>query len=232
MRPITAAVVIAAGVAGTAAFASTASAQEAPYMARRVPAPANALEIKLDTGYTQGFGMVAPGRGLPSVAGPGIAFGLNIDHRATEYVSYGIEASYQEFSNEANTAARGVAGNVGITWHGDPLLRGDPWARLGVGYRLLWEVDPTAAVGTTVLRHGFELASLKIGYDLRLGQDVAIAPVVGADVNLFLWEMPSGGTNHALATAQAATFVYAGLQGRFDLGGQRVVGARETTARR
>lgn len=63
------------------------------------------------------------------------------------------------------------------------------------------------------MRHGFELASAKVGYDVRLTEDFAFAPIVGADLNLFLWEGPA-----ATGSAEGATFVYAGVQGRFDFG--------------
>jgi peptidoglycan-associated lipoprotein len=100
-------------------------------------------------------------------------------------------------------------------------LRGDPWLRLGTGYRLLWETNPSGAQGITVMRHGFELLAAKVGYDVRVSEDVAIAPVIGADLNVFVWEDPSNGSSRAMSNAQVGTFVYAGLQGRFDLGGTR-----------
>jgi peptidoglycan-associated lipoprotein len=109
-----------------------------------------------------------------------------------------------------------------VTYHFDPVLRGDPWLRLGTGYRMLWENDPVgSAAGTSVMRHGFEALALKIGYDVRVSEDVAIAPVIGADLDVFLWQDSSVGGGQALSTAQVGSFVYAGLQGRFDMGGTR-----------
>lgn len=75
--------------------------------------------------------------------------------------------------------------------------------------------------GQTSMRHGFELASAKVGYDFRVSEDLALAPVVGADLNMFLWQTDNNTTSIALSKAQVATFVYAGLQGRFDIGGTR-----------
>jgi len=200
-----------------------AKAQEArsSYFDRPVPVPSEALELKLGTAYAQGFGMLAPGRSLPDVAGAGLALHLDADYRVLPKWSLGVEAQYQQFSSEQNTSARGFAASLGATYHFSPELRGDPWLRLGTGYRLLWENDPSGAPGSSVLRHGFELATAKLGYDVRISPDVAIAPVIGADVNLFLWQDPSNGPNTALSTAQVGTFVFAGLQGRFDVGGKR-----------
>jgi hypothetical protein len=214
-------------------LASTAGAQEAPYLEQPLRAPSQAFELRLGTGYTQGFGNVAPGRTLPDVSGAGIAGDLSLDARTSPNFSFGIDGQYQEFTSQQNTASRGLAGTIGGTVHFAPYAKGDPWARLGTGYRMLWEVDPSAGPAATnngsVLRHGFDLASLKLGYDVRVSEDVAIAPIIAGDVNMFLWEVPSGGTNHALSSAQIGSFVYGGLLGRFDIGGQRTVPAATTT---
>jgi outer membrane protein OmpA-like peptidoglycan-associated protein len=210
--------------AALATVCSSAYAQERTesYLAQHLRAPSDALELRVGTGYTQGFGTVAPGRTLDDVAGAGIGVSVDVDYRLSRPWSIGVEGQYQEFTNEQNSSARGLAANLGVTYHFAPVLRGDPWLRVGTGYRLLWENDPTGApAGLTVLRHGFELLTAKVGYDVRVSEDVALAPVIGADLNLFVWEDPSNGSNQALATAEVGTFVYAGLQGRFDLGGNR-----------
>jgi hypothetical protein len=190
---------------------------EAPPWQGPMPAPSNAFELKLGTGYTQGFGNIAPGRGINSVAGAGIGFSLDLDYRATPLVSAGLEAQYQEFTTENNTGSRGLAGSIGATIHGAPDQRGDPWLRLGTGYRLLWDVNHTGPFGqlnTTNLFHGFDIVTAKVGYDFRPSPDVALAPVVGADLQTFVWENAT-----PLSTAQLGTFIYAGLQGRFNAGG-------------
>jgi outer membrane protein OmpA-like peptidoglycan-associated protein len=205
------------------AFSTTARAQERSdsYLAQHVRAPREALELKVGAGYTEGFGMIAPGRTFADVTGAGIGVSADIDYRLSHPWSLGVEGQYQEFSKEQNSSARGLAANLGVTHHFDPVLRGDPWLRLGTGYRLLWENNPSGAQGITVMRHGFELLAGKVGYDVRVSEDVAIAPVIGADLNVFVWEDPSNGSTSAMSKAQVGTFVYAGLQGRFDLGGTR-----------
>jgi hypothetical protein len=52
-----------------------------------------------------------------------------------------------------------------------------------------------------------------------LSPDTAIAPVIGADVNVFFWRSIQDGSTFTLSPAQWNSFIYAGLQGRFDLGG-------------
>src|SRR4051812_12716490 len=172
--------------------------QTGPSLTAPVAAPENALELKLGTGYTQGFGNLAPGRAMPRVAGAGLGGSLDIDYRMSRRWSLGVEGQYQEFSSHDNTGARGLAGNIGATYHFSPIRRGDPFVRLGTGYRMLWETKPGFVEGQTTMRHGFELASAKIGYDFRVSEDVAIAPVIGADVNLFLWENQNNTVNRDL----------------------------------
>jgi outer membrane protein OmpA-like peptidoglycan-associated protein len=209
---------------GSAAWSSAASAQESggSYLEQRVPPPSDAFELKVGTGYTQGLGNIAPGRTIRDVAGAGIGVSVDADYRLNPLWSLGVEGQYQEFTAERNSGARGFAGNVGATYHFAPVFRGDPWLRLGTGYRLLWENDPVGATaGISVLRHGFDWLTAKVGYDVRVSEDVALAPVIGADFNTFFWEEPSNGDNHVLSSAQIGTFLYAGLQGRFDIGGKR-----------
>jgi hypothetical protein len=205
-----------AALAATAASAARpAEAQETVRWERELPAPTNALELKVGGGYTQGFGTLFPGVGIPNVAGAGVGVAADIDYRQTPHWSWGLQGEYQEFASELNTGARGLVGNLGVTYHASPYTTGDPWLRLGGGYRMLWSVDPPGA--PTTMFHGFEIAKLTVGYDIRLAGGVALAPVVGADVNVFVWETAAGRTA-ALGPAQWGSFVFAGMQGRFDAG--------------
>ena len=187
------------------------------YYKGALPAPQEAFELRVASGYTQGFGNIVPNRTIHSVAGAGIGAGADIDYRLSPHFSFGVSGQYQQFLAENNSASRGVVGNLGFTVHGAPYMRGDPWMRLGAGYRLLWDVNPVGG-GPTVLTHGFELGALTLGYDLRLSEGVAIAPTIGADISMFVWSRADGVTA-ALSTVQLGTFVFAGLQGRFDAGG-------------
>lgn len=212
-----------AALAFAVASGATARAQERnePYLAQHLRAPSDALELTIGTGYTRGVGTLAPNRDMRNVMGSGIGASVQVDYRLSPPWSIGIEGQYQEFGAEQNSAVRGFAGNFGVTYHFMPTVRGDAWARLGTGYRLLWEYDPPGLQGQQVMRHGFDLVTAKVGYDVRVSEDVAIAPVVGADVNTFIYEMPSDGRNEAMSSAQTAVFFWAGLQGRFDIGGSR-----------
>ncbi len=196
---------------------STAHAQEARYLQQSVPAPSNALELRVGTGYTQGFGNILPGQGLSRVAGPGVGVDVGVANRVSQHWSYGVEGEYQEFASGLNAAARGVTLGIGATDHLNPTLRGDPFVRVGGGYRMLWSVNPPGAPTTTI--HGLELAKGTFGYDVRVSPDIAISPQVGAGLDMFVFQNTSG-VNRGLFP-QVAAFVFAGFGGRFDLGGTR-----------
>ena len=197
-----------------AAWGASANAQEAPRWQQTLPAPNNAFELKLGVGYTQGIGNIAPGIPIIDKAGAGIGFGLDLDYRVSPLASIGVESQYQEFTTENNTGSRGLDFNLGVTVHGRPLTHADPFFRLGTGYRMLWDVNPISAPNSSNVYHGFDLLTAKLGYDLRVSRDVAFAPVIGADLQTFVWENTS-----TLTTVQWGTFLYGGLQGRFDAGG-------------
>ena len=135
--------------------------------------------------------------------------------------SFGVDGQYQQLSSRDNTSARGFMTNLGATYHFEGTHRDDPWIRLGTGYRFVWENQPSGATDTSIARHGFELAALKLGYEMRVSEDVGIAPVLGADLDMFLWESPSNGPGRVLSSAEFGTFVFVGLEGRLDFGGTR-----------
>lgn len=202
--------------AAGALFGSTALAQE-EVQSVNLEAPSNTLELRIGTGYTQGFGPLNSSQSIQSVAGPGVGIDGAVDYRFDPRWSIGLEGEYQEFApnTSATTAARGVLGNVGFTYHASPFVRGDPFLRIGTGYRLLWDVEPVGGA-PTALMHGFELATAAIGYDFRSSPGIAIAPVVGVDLDLWNWQERSG-TNIRLPSAQVGTYLFAGVQGRFDV---------------
>jgi hypothetical protein len=196
-------------------WARTANAQatrEAP-MGAALPAPSNAFELKFGAGYTQGFGNIAPDKPIHSVSGAGVGLSVDFDWRLDPWLSAGIETQYQEFATENNAGSRGLALNVGVTYHLTPMQRSDPWLRIGTGYRFLWDSDPVGQPGVTNMFHGFDLATVKVGYDFRTASDVAFAPVIGANLQTFIWN-----NSNLLASTQWGSFIYAGIQGRFDTG--------------
>jgi len=201
---------------------SLAGAQQAEksYTEQQLPAPSRAFEATVGTGYTQGFGMLRSGVGMPSVAHEGIGVEASAGYRIDPHFAISFGGQYQELSAQNASATRGVTGTLAAQYHIVPQTRLDPWVELGTGYRLLWAIPATNIEPTTMV-HGWQILRARVGFDVRLSPDVAISPVVGADATTFLWQ-DVGGTNTAIGSPAVSTFVFAGVQGRLDLGGTKV----------
>jgi hypothetical protein len=217
--------------------AGAASAQDLDTVMRsQLPAPRQAFELGIDTGYTQGFGLLEPNRPLASVADAGFTVGGHFGVRMSPMASVGLAASYHTQTPDArmgsDTDLHGMVVSVEATGHFLPTNRIDPFITIGGGYRALWIVPPGTADNRMV--HGFQLGKINAGFDMRATKDIAIGPFIGADVNLFVWNDPEDGPNAQLARPVVSTFIYAGVQGRFDVGGTRempAAGITTTTGR-
>jgi hypothetical protein len=209
---------------------AVAGAQQAEksYLEQGVPAPSQAFEATVGTGYTQGFGMLRSGVGMPQVAHEGIGVDASAGYRINPHFAISLGGQYQELNAQNASAARGATATLAAQYHIAPLTRLDPWLELGSGYRALWQVSNIAGA-PTVLDHGWQIARARVGFDLRLSPDIAISPVIGADATVFLWEDVAG-TNTAIGSPTVNTFVFAGVQGRLDLGGTKVGQATVTSA--
>jgi hypothetical protein len=209
-----------AGLAGPA-LAQTRTEGEVVISPMR--APRGAIEIGAQVGYTQGFGTLRQGAGVRDVAGAGLGIGADVGVRVTPTFSISAGGQFQSFNaDEAlalGTAVRGASVGADATFHIAPFGRADPWVSIGGGYRMLWEV-PQGAEPTT-LTHGLQLGRIQVGVDLRPSENVAVAPVIGADLDTFLWQKSTGAENAKLITPGLSAYVFAGVRGRFDVGGAR-----------
>jgi hypothetical protein len=210
----------------TLARAQQTETGEKTYFQQGVPAPSQALELTVGTGYTQPFGMLRSGVGMPQVAKAGIGVDVAGGYRIDPHWGISLGGQYQELTPERVDATRGVAATIAAQYHIAPMTRLDPFVELGTGYRALWQVPGNNQA--QVLNHGLQLARLRAGFDVRLSPDIAVAPVIGADANLFLWQ-DSAGQNVAISNPAVNTFVFAGVQGRLDVGGTKV-GQSTTTS--
>lgn len=210
-------------------------AEMAPsYTRSPMRAPWNAFEIGVNTGYTQGFGDIADGLPVGDVADAGIGVGLDLAYRATPGFSLGFSGQFQEFDPDTRLKtganARGVTGTIVGSFHLSPYQRVDPVLSLGTGYRMLWAMP--RGPNNDVMTHGFQLARLNAALDIRVSDDVALGPMVGADLNLFVWRNPEGSVgNQEIDDKSVNTFIYAGVQGRFDVGGTREAKIRQIGSR-
>jgi hypothetical protein len=208
-------------VGGTAALEGTAAAQEG-YLQRPVPTPAHAFELQISGGYTQGFGNIFPNHGIVDAAGAGFGITASAGYRASRFISVEAEGQYQAYASENLGTADGLDLNIGATLHLRPSFGGDPWVRLGTGYRWVWVNQAVPGPGgfTTLVGNvgfgGFDIINARVGYDIRASSNFAWAPIVGANLQTFVWA-----NSTPLSSVQWGTFIYAGVQARFNAGGRR-----------
>jgi hypothetical protein len=208
-------------LAGTAQADEKDQAQSSQGSSERSLAPVNnAVELTIGTGYEQGFGNIASAQpSLTDIAQAGGAVQAGIGYRLIPQLTLGIYGTGGMFGrgdavdHSANlyTATAGVQAD----WHFLPRgIAFDPWLSLGTGWRGYWV---HADQGTTSLQ-GMELAKLQVGLDYRVDQAVAIGPLVGVDVSTFFTQStPASSSFSNISNPNVNTFLFAGLQGRFDI---------------
>lgn len=202
------------------------------YVKTPLAAPNRALEVGVETAYTQPFGDIGNDRPIGEVVDQGIGFGLDLNYRINPRWAIGWHAFYHESMADERVRdtmnVRGGTGGIHATYHIAPYERIDPYVSLGTGYRVL--MQDRDADGADMWQHGLQLGKARVGVDIRLNSSVAVGPFIGADMNMFLFENPEGEAgNREIPNKDLSSFVYAGVAGRFDLGGGRK-NARETVA--
>lgn len=181
---------------------------------RGMRGPQRAFELTASSGYAQGFGTLQPGLAVPRVAKAGVGIDVAAGYRIEPHYAVSFGGQYQELSAERDDGVRAFAWNLALQYHIAPTARLDPWVELGAGYRLLWLVPFGTAPNTSF--HGPELVRLRAGLDVRVSPGVAFSPVIGADATMFV--LRDDTRLSTIADPTLSTFVYAGLQGRIDVG--------------
>ena len=183
-------------------------------------APNKALELGVEAGYTQGFGSSTSDARVG--AGAGGTIGVSVDDRIHPRWSFGVRGQYQGYGSSGRLSSpaslRGVTADIHGTYHLSPYERLDPHVTIGTGYRLF--VESPAGSAPSAFTHGLELGKVEVGLDVRPSESVAISPVIGADVDLFVWRTGGAGAS-PLGNTSVNAFVFAGVRGRFDVGGPR-----------
>ncbi len=189
-----------------------------------VGAPRNALELGVATGYSQGGGDLGGGmRNLEDIAGPGGAVELDVGYRVTPNFAlgaYGTFAKYAtgDYVDDSNDVLGATAG-IQAAWHFRPDRSVDPWVRLASGWKGLW-IDPSDGKATSL--QGLELARLQLGVDYRVSKDIAIAPVIGGSLGMFVSQDSAMTDDYTEISDKKVNFTgFAGVAGRFDIGGTR-----------
>jgi hypothetical protein len=189
-----------------------------------VAAPANAFEVGVATGYTQGVGPIGGGmQDVEDLARAGGAVELDAMYRINPTFAVGAYGSFSTYATgdrlSDQTDVFGATAGIQAAAHLRPERSVDPWVSLGAGWRGLW-LSPESGKSTSL--QGLELARLQLGVDYRISEDVAIAPVIGGSLNMFLSEDSPMTTKYTEISDKKVNFIgFAGLAGRFDLGGKR-----------
>ena len=198
---------------------------------RALTSPERALEITLGAGYAQGFGDIGESqRSLTDLSSAGGELTLGVGYRIDKHFlvgAYGSGAKYStaDFTSGADiwTATAGVQGN----YHFLPDNEWDPWVGLGSGWRGHWVKQASG----TDSRQGWDIARLQVGVDYRVAPEFAVSPYVGAALTTFLTQETSGqGTFGNVKSPDVNVWVFAGLQGRFDLFGRSPASVRLASA--
>lgn len=183
-----------------------------------------ALELAIGTGYSQAAGDLGGSRGkIQDMSGPGGAVELDLGYRIIPELTVGAYGTFSKFQRgdalASDTDVFGATAGLQAAWHFRPDRSVDPWISLGTGWKALWQ-NPTSGKVTSL--QGFELARLQVGVDYRLSKDISIAPVIGASLSMFVAEDGPDTMDYTEITDKKLNVTgFAGLSGRFDLGGGR-----------
>ncbi|HEY1550649.1 MAG TPA: hypothetical protein VGG28_22625 [Kofleriaceae bacterium] len=211
-------------LAGSVAYADDTDSLDASFD-HHVAAPANAIELGIGTGYTQGAGPLGGGinQHLEDVSRAGGAVELDAMYRINPMFAVGAYGSFSQYATgnqiDDQTDVYGATAGVQGTLHLRADRSVDPWVSVGTGWRGLW-LSPQSGKNTSL--QGLELARLQIGADYRVDQNISITPVIGASLNMYVSEDSPMTTKFTEIDDKKVNFVgFAGLAGRFDLGGSR-----------
>jgi hypothetical protein len=185
-----------------------------------VPAVNHALEIGVATGYTQGGGKLGGTMtNLEDISGPGGAVELDLGYRVIPNLTLGAYGTFSKYrhgdSIDSSTDVLGATAGIQGVLHLRPERSVDPWVSLGTGWRGLW-LDPPSGKVTSL--QGLELARLQVGVDYRVSKDIAIAPVIGGSLSMFISQDSAMTNDLTEISDKKVNFTgFAGLSGRFDL---------------
>jgi len=208
--------VVVSGVAG-AAEKDEAGAQQS---SRELAPATHAVELTIGTGYAQGFGDVASGQPkLTDLAQAGGAVQTSVGYRVIPQLTLGVYGSGAMFSRadqvDSTTNVYSASAGIESDWHFLPSSHQlDPWVSLSSGWRGYWVHNNQAETSL----QGLQIARLQLGLDYRIDNAIAISPIIGADLSTFLSERtPTSGGFTNISNPNVDTFLFAGLQGRFDI---------------
>lgn len=213
---------------GSAGIAAADEADDmAPSFDRALDPPSHAFELSVGGTFGKGTGDISSGGArLQDVTGAGATVELKAGYRWTTF-AFGAYGSFTHFSAgdslASGTSVRGVTAGLFADWHFRADRSTDPWIGLSSGWRGLWSSPDS---GKTSGFQGWEIARFTAGIDYRVTRAVAMGPFLGFSVNTFFTEStPDTDGYRTIDSPRPDFFFFAGLGGRFDIGGSRPAGA-------
>jgi hypothetical protein len=184
----------------------------------------DAFELTIGTGYAQGGGKLGGGMlNLEDVSGPGGAVELDVGYRIIPNLTVGVYGTFAKYQHgddiASSTDVLGATAGVQAAFHMRPDRSIDPWVSVGTGWKGMW-LDPSYGKVTSL--QGLELARLQLGADYRVSSDVSITPMIGGSLGMFVSQDSPMTTDYTeIQDKKVNVTGFAGLSGRFDVGGKR-----------
>ena len=187
---------------------------------RELPAVGTAVEAVVGGGYMQGAGGAGDIGSVEDVTGAGGGLELQVGARVLPWLAVGVYGTLARFSRgdelAEGTRVRAATAGVQAVWHTRPSRSLDPWISLGAGWRGLW-LTPSGESASSL--QGVELARVQLGIDYRFTRWLAIAPVIGASVTMFLAQNTAATEDlMSLDDNRVNFYGFTGVVGRFDVG--------------
>ena len=178
--------------------------------------PEHSSEVALGVGNHLGLGRIDGSTvRLQDLSGSGPTVELDAGYRVTSAVVLAIYATGSKLSGQDPSGDADVlttSAGLQVNWHARPAMRLDPWLGFGMGWRGIW-LRRDAGRDTS---QGVDLARVQAGLDFRFSSAFALAPVIGADWSLELWnDSPPLATRTSSSSARVNALIFAGILGRF-----------------
>jgi hypothetical protein len=196
-------------------------------------APARAWELTFAQGYSQGFGRADDGAKLTDYARGGFSPQVGVGYRLDPRLMLGayLEGTryFASSSMPDDTTTYGAAFGVQANWHFLPFSRLDPWIGVGTGGRAYF-IDPSD--GPAVALYGVDMLRVRVGADYRLGPSTSVGPMLGVTATSFIAHQTAGSDAEDIDRPGFSSVIFAGMQGRFEIGGERVTATGRRVASR
>jgi hypothetical protein len=178
--------------------------------------PEHSSEVALGVGNHLGLGRIDGSTvRLQDLSGSGPTLELEAGYRVTSAVVLAIYATGSKLSGQDSSGEADVlttSAGLQVNWHARPAMRLDPWLGFGMGWRGIW----LRRDGGRDTSQGVDLARVQAGLDFRFSSAFALAPVIGADWSLELWnDSPPLATSTSSSSARVNALIFAGILARF-----------------